>query len=77
MSVTCAAPSWAIPSAASWNSAGHDVVRANYPGDMGLHVIKWLWGYLKYHNGEEPPADITKWMGEIYADANRRLEEDP
>lgn len=57
--------------------AGYDVVRANYPGDMGLHVIKWLWGYLKFHNGEQPPADITKWMGEIYAEATRRLEEDP
>jgi arginyl-tRNA synthetase len=57
--------------------AGNDVVRANYPGDMGLHVIKWLWGYLKYHKGEEPSADITKWMGEVYADASRRLEENP
>jgi arginyl-tRNA synthetase len=57
--------------------AGLAVVRANYPGDMGLHVIKWLWGYLKYHNGEEPDADITKWMGEVYADATRQLEEDP
>ncbi len=57
--------------------AGHDVVRANYPGDMGLHVIKWLWGYLKYHNGDEPDADITKWMGEVYADATRRLETNP
>ena len=57
--------------------AGNDVVRANYPGDMGLHVIKWLWGYLRFHKGEEPSADITKWMGEVYADATRRLEENP
>lgn len=57
--------------------AGDSVVRANYPGDMGLHVIKWLWGYLEFHNGEEPSADITKWMGEIYADASKRLEENP
>jgi arginyl-tRNA synthetase len=57
--------------------SGQDVVRANYPGDMGLHVIKWLWGYLKFHNGEEPSADITKWMGEVYAEATRRLEENP
>lgn len=57
--------------------AGCDVVRANYPGDMGLHVIKWLWGYLKFHKGEEPSADITKWMGEVYADSMRRLEENP
>jgi arginyl-tRNA synthetase len=57
--------------------AGNEVVRANYPGDMGLHVIKWLWGYLKYHNGEEPETDITQWMGKVYADASRRLEENP
>jgi arginyl-tRNA synthetase len=57
--------------------AGNAVVRANYPGDMGLHVIKWLWGYLKYHDGEKPSADITKWMGDIYAEATRCLEEAP
>jgi arginyl-tRNA synthetase len=57
--------------------SGHEVVRANYPGDMGLHVIKWLWAYLKYHNGEEPETDITQWMGKVYADASRRLEENP
>jgi arginyl-tRNA synthetase len=57
--------------------SGHAVVRANYPGDMGLHVIKWLWGYLKYHDGEEPETDITQWMGKVYADASRRLEADP
>ena len=52
-------------------------MRANYPGDMGLHVIKWLWAYLKYHAGEEPETDITQWMGKVYADASRRLEENP
>lgn len=57
--------------------AGYSVVRANYPGDIGLHVIKWLWGYLKYHPGEQPSTDITKWMGEIYADSSKRLEENP
>ncbi len=57
--------------------AGYDVVRANYPGDIGLHVIKWLWNYMKYHQGETPSTDITRWMGELYAEANRRLEEHP
>jgi len=57
--------------------AGYDVVRANYPGDMGLHVIKWLWNYMKYHAGEKPEKDITRWMGDLYAEANRRLEENP
>jgi arginyl-tRNA synthetase len=58
-------------------AAGYEVVRANYPGDIGLHVIKWLWNYLKYHNGEKPEKDITRWMGEMYAEANKRLEENP
>jgi arginyl-tRNA synthetase len=57
--------------------AGYDTVRSNYPGDMGLHVVRWLWAYLKFHNGEEPETDITNWMGKVYADATRRLEEDP
>ena len=57
--------------------AGYDVVRANYPGDMGLHVIKWLWCYMNFHRGEKPTSDITQWMGSLYAEANRRLEMDP
>jgi arginyl-tRNA synthetase len=57
--------------------AGYDVVRANYPGDIGLHVIKWLWNYMNFHQGEKPEKDITRWMGGIYAEANRRLEENP
>lgn len=57
--------------------AGYDVVRANYYGDIGLHVIKWLWNYQKYHDGETPPPDATRWMGDLYAEATRRLEENP
>ena len=57
--------------------AGYDLVRSNYPGDMGLHVVRWLWAYLKFHNGEEPETDITHWMGQVYADATKKLEEDP
>jgi len=60
-----------------YDFSGYEVVRANYPGDMGLHVIKWLWNYMKYHNGERPTQDITQWMGNVYADASRRLEENP
>ncbi len=57
--------------------AGYDVIRANYPGDMGLHVIKWLWCYQKFHAGETPENNITQWMGKIYAEANSRLEAEP
>ncbi len=56
---------------------GYDVVRANYPGDIGLHVMKWLWNYMKFHRGERPAKEITRWMGALYAEANKRLEESP
>jgi arginyl-tRNA synthetase len=57
--------------------AGFDTVRANYLGDIGWHVIKWLWCYLNYHAGEEPTGDRTRWMQEIYSEATRRVEENP
>jgi arginyl-tRNA synthetase len=57
--------------------AGYEVVRANYIGDVGLDVIKWLWNYQKYHLGEEPGQDKTRWMGDIYSEATQRLEEEP
>jgi arginyl-tRNA synthetase len=56
--------------------AGFDVIRANYIGDMGLHVIRWLWNYEKFHLGEKPPEDTTRWMGELYTEAIQRLEQD-
>lgn len=57
--------------------AGYEVVRANYVGDIGLHVIRWLWNYMKYHAGQAPPSDTTRWMGDLYAEAVRRLEHNP
>ncbi len=59
------------------DAAGYDVVRVNYPGDIGMHVVRWLWNYMKFHRGERPEKDITQWMGKLYAEATRRLEENP
>ena len=58
-------------------AAGSQVIRANYIGDIGLHVIKWLWNYQKFHAGEEPGDDRTRWMGDLYAEADRHLSENP
>jgi arginyl-tRNA synthetase len=54
--------------------AGYEVVRANYIGDIGLHVMKWMWNYRKNHAGEEPTEDTTRWMGDLYAEADRLYE---
>jgi arginyl-tRNA synthetase len=56
--------------------AGYEVIRANYLGDIGLHVIKWMWNYLKNHDGEQPGENKTHWMNDIYAEADR-LFQDP
>ena len=56
--------------------AGYDVIRANYLGDIGLHVIKWIWNYLKNHAGELPGEDRTRWMNGIYSEADQ-LFQDP
>lgn len=57
--------------------AGFDVIRANYMGDIGLHVLKWLANYRQFHQGEHPPENITRWMGDLYAEADRRFNDDP
>ena len=59
-------------------TSGDYVIRANYLGDIGLHVITWLWNYQKFHSGEEPPAqNKIRWMGDLYAEATKRREESP
>ena len=55
--------------------AGYKVIRANYLGDIGLHVVKWMWNYLKNHRGEEPGENKTYWMNEIYSEADRLFQE--
>jgi arginyl-tRNA synthetase len=57
--------------------AGYSVVRANYLGDIGLHVMKWMWNYLKYHDGEQPTGDVQRWMGDLYTEADRRFVDEP
>lgn len=54
--------------------AGYDVLQANYIGDIGMHVIRTLWCYLNFHQGEEPPrVRRGYWLGQIYAESVRRL----
>ena len=59
-------------------AAGYEMVRANYIGDYGKDVMKWMWNYTRRHAGEQPPAkDVTRWMGDLYSESSRELEADP
>ena len=55
--------------------AGYEALSANYIGDVGNHVMKCLWGYRRFHAGEVPHTNRGRWLGEVYAEAERRLEE--
>ncbi len=57
--------------------AGYETLRATYPGDIGLHVIRCLWCYETFHSGEKdaiPPQQRGRWLGDLYTEAVRRLE---
>ena len=56
--------------------AGYPTVRAAYPGDVGLGVITCVWGYRKFHYGEEPPGvhERGQWLAGIYTEANSLIE---
>ena len=51
---------------------GNKVIRANYSGDTGMHVAKWIWCYQKYHSGEKLRKDES-WFASIYAEAVKKL----
>lgn len=58
-------------------ASGKQVIRANYIGDIGLHVIKWMCNYEMYHADEQPGTDKMRWMADLYAEADRRFVNEP
>ncbi len=54
---------------------GDKVVRANYSGDTGMHIAKWIWCYQKFHK-KEGLKDDESWIAGIYVDAVKRLAKD-
>ncbi|HEX7926372.1 MAG TPA: arginine--tRNA ligase, partial [bacterium] len=54
---------------------GHPTIAANYIGDVGTHIAKCLWYYLK-HRTEDPPATGRgEWLGKLYTAATLKLED--
>ena len=54
-------------------SVGHQVVRTNYPGDMGAHLAKLMWYIGKYKNAKLP-SENADWLGEMYVEADNKVE---
>ena len=57
------------------SAAGHDVVSATYPGDVGTHVAKCLWYLKKFQPEISPDEDRGTWLGRMYSSANNLLED--
>ncbi|MDO8623731.1 MAG: arginine--tRNA ligase [archaeon] len=55
---------------------GEKVIRANYSGDTGMHIAKWIWCYKKYHSKEKLRNDES-WIASIYVDAVKRITNNP
>ncbi|MFA6421865.1 MAG: arginine--tRNA ligase [Candidatus Buchananbacteria bacterium] len=55
--------------------AGKKVIPVNYIGDIGSHVAKCLWALEKFHKDEPLPENKGKYLGGIYGEAVRRIDE--
>ncbi|NMC59764.1 MAG: arginine--tRNA ligase [Candidatus Methanofastidiosa archaeon] len=55
--------------------SGYDTIRANYIGDVGAHVAKCIWGYMKFYNNIVPDHNKGDFLGNVYSEADRKLKE--
>lgn len=56
-------------------ATGHEVIAANYLGDVGTHVAKCLWGLEALTDEAPPETGRGEWLGRIYARASIQLED--
>jgi arginyl-tRNA synthetase len=56
--------------------AGFRTIRASYPGDIGLGVIRCMWCYQKFHAHQEPDGVMERgrWLAQLYTEANTLIE---
>lgn len=60
-----------------YKNAGFKIIPVNYLGDVGAHIAKILWALTKFHKNEKPKGDAGKYLGKIYAETVKKLEENP
>lgn len=57
--------------------SGYNAIRVNYQGDIGPHVARCLWGFLKLYNSKGPKNEERgRWLGKVYAEASKKIKED-
>lgn len=54
---------------------GYQVTAANYFGDEGAHIAKCLWLMKKLGQRPGPKDDKGAWLGDLYVQATKTLEE--
>ncbi|MBP9716689.1 MAG: arginine--tRNA ligase [Candidatus Levybacteria bacterium] len=61
-------------------SEGNDVIRANYEGDVGMHVAKCIWGIINSKDFDEfknrSLEERAKYLGRCYSSGAKAFEED-
>ena len=57
--------------------AGAKVIPINYINDFGVHVAKCLWGLNNLHQGKKIPVNKQKWLGHVYVEASKFLDDHP
>lgn len=57
--------------------SGHKVFRTNYQGDIGPHIAKALWAYINLYKCKVPKGkNKAEWLGELYAETERRMQDE-
>jgi arginyl-tRNA synthetase len=56
---------------------GHKVVRANYLGDIGLHVAKSMVGYMKWGSNKQPDKKSDHFVGDFYVRFSNESKSNP
>ena len=54
--------------------SGHKVLAANYIGDEGTHIAKFLWYYLNHFKGTVPEKNKGEFLGRLYTKATHLLD---
>lgn len=56
---------------------GYETISANYLGDSGAHIAACLWYYEKSKMENTNNSEKGEWLGIVYTEAKRHLEDNP